>query len=42
MIGQNGRVNAFEYLNVIRDEKIVSIYDIRENYRNSLQHLSND
>lgn len=42
MMGQSGRVNAFEYLNVIRDEKIVSIDDIRENYRHSLQHLVNE
>ena len=37
MMGQSRRVNAFDYLYVIRDGQKVSINEVRENYRNSLK-----
>lgn len=37
MMGHDRRVNAFDYLYVRRDGKLVSINDVRESYRNSLQ-----
>ncbi len=39
MMGQTRRVNAFDYLFVIRDNKKISIDEVREKYRNYLQSL---
>lgn len=37
MMGASRRVNAFEFLSVRREGQLVSIYDIRENYRKQLK-----
>ena len=42
MMGQTRRVNAFDYLFVDRDGHLVSINDVRENYRKSIMKNTND
>ena len=37
MMNGSRRVNAFDYLFVKRDNKLVSIAEIRDNYRQSIQ-----